>query len=233
MEWTSRPAEDRPHWWDKTTGGISADAAPAAGGDRPPWELGFQLSDRQIQWSDSMRQGIVQGFVARELGIPEGEVERRLAHLTSMLPDLATKLPTMKVEVVAALCRDQNTLAERMLALRVALPEANVSVMIANRPSLALTDDIGVVTQRAAALREALPRLRTDRMLEDHPALLDLEDIEAAIEDVDRVYGTAGMSKEAAEASGREKVEVDMLIARNPNMLLYTQRGKGLIPYDD
>jgi len=189
--------------------------------ERPPWEFSYQLSDRYVMWTDSMRERFVLSFAAKTLHVPEAEIVVRINRLASMLPDLATKIPSMKADLLAEMCRDTDRIAERLLQLKMSLPTTNLSVMVTNRPSLALSDDLELIATRVEAMRRALPGIKVDLMLADFPALLDLPDIQAALDDVDRVFGQGGNR------------DVKEMIRGNPNLLLYTQRGDQLIPYDD
>lgn len=54
------------------------------------------------------------------------------------MPDLEAKLPVLKADLVAALCRDLTGIAERIMELGEALPGSNIGVLVANRPGMLL-----------------------------------------------------------------------------------------------
>lgn len=143
------------------------------------------------------------------------------------------------------LARDPGAVARRVLQLKVFLPGANASLMIANRPALVLDDDLELFRRRTEAIRQELPGVRVDLMIQarpllpffpclsepdrlrscrcgqDFPALLEIRDMAATVAHVSSSFGLPGLP------------EVIDLVRRDPNVLLMAQRGQGLIPYDD
>lgn len=65
-------------------------------------------------------------------------MEEQLAELAALLPDFAERLPQAKAELVLLLVRDLPGLAARLVALRDALPNSNVSELVAAQPQLML-----------------------------------------------------------------------------------------------
>jgi len=221
--------DDRLHWWDTTErqgivegSEVDVPSASTSGTSLPPWSIGFQMSERYLTWTEDLRGSIVVDFVARELGLSRSQVEERMAQLAVLVPDLSTKFPIMKADLLARLCGDLDAVARRVVELKAAVPGADVGVFVANRPGV-LVESVEVVEtmrERAEVMRRVFPKVNVDAMLADFPTLLDIEDITAAKEDLASKFGVA-------------LEDVDALIGRDPNWLQLTQRGAALIPYDE
>jgi len=224
--------DDRLHWWDKTerqgvTEGAEMPGSRGASTDEaPPWNLGFQLSERYISWDQDTRMSMVMEFAARELGVEKAVVAERLATLLTLLPDLEAKVPTLKANLVASLVRDPPAVAQRLADIKAGLPRVNVSVLVANRPTVLLDSPatLRLYRERADAMRAVFPNANVDRMVEDFPTLLDIVDMAQARRDLEDFF---------ARSMAGEAVDVEDMVRRDPNWLQQTQRGAGLIPYDD
>ena len=68
--------------------------------------------------------------------------------------------------------RDTANVARRMLQLKMIFPTANMSLMVANRPSLVLDDNLDLFRDRFAIIREQLPGVNVERMVQVGPSRL-------------------------------------------------------------
>ena len=225
-----RPAHldyDTLHWWDTTERqgilpGAELPSTPSVGGTTasPPWNLGFQMSERYLSWSTDLRMTLLVEFAAKELRLPPETVQDRLSALLTLLPPLESKLPTLKADLLARLLDSLDDVAQRLMELKQLLPTADPAVLAAARPSIltcSASDIQDVYAPRVALMRELFPATRVDLVVQDFPALLDVVDMRAAKADLDATFGGQG----------------EDMVRRDPNYILQTQRGKDLIPYDD
>lgn len=123
---------------------VDVPSASTSGTSLPPWSIGFQMSERYLTWTEDLRGSIVVDFVARELGLSRSQVEERMAQLAVLVPDLSTKFPIMKADLLARLCGDLDAVARRVVELKAAVPGADVGVFVANRPGV-LVESVEVV----------------------------------------------------------------------------------------
>jgi hypothetical protein len=165
----------------------------------------------------------VKAIAARDMGLSESELDERLGDLVVIIPEMRTKVPSMKPDLLAKLAADTRGVARRLVRLKELFPLGNVSLMATNRPDLVLDDALlDRLGARAEALREALPGFDVDKMVEQQPALLDIEDPRGTVEHVQQMFG-------GSLGGG----SVLPLIKNDPNLLFMAQRGSGLVPYDD
>ena len=108
--------------------------------------------------------------VARELQLDAAVVEARLESLRVLVPDLASRMSTMRAGDLARLAASVSDVAQAMVRLRRVFPTANVSAMVAKRPELLLMPAQDVEA-RAKALRELLPGVDADAAAAEQPRL--------------------------------------------------------------
>ncbi|WIA10616.1 hypothetical protein OEZ85_010798 [Tetradesmus obliquus] len=182
-----------------------------------PWNVSWQMSERNIMWSDDLKLRLIKRIASQELQVSEDELEDRLQQLYNLLPDLASRLVKAPPKRVAQLAASTEIIAERLLRLRDIFPQANTSNMVNNRLTLLLDDDLDAVAAAAVRLRQLLPQIHVDRFVEGFPLVLDVDDFELALEDAKRIM--PGM-------------DITQMLRSNPDMILSLQKGKNLIPYD-
>lgn len=172
-------------------------------------------------WDEDAKLRLAVDCVARELGVSQEHVTRRLEVLQKLVPDLKPKLRAMKIGDLARLAVKFKTIPHDLIELKDIFPLANVSRMVAAKPSL-LYEDMGDLRRRAERLRQVLgtsdvDRGDVDRAVELNPTFLDLEQTELAIEEISRL-----MPREDPRA----------YLLRNPSMLYSTQARENIICYD-
>ena len=155
--------------------------------------------------------------VARELQLDAAVVEARLESLRVLVPDLASRMSTMRAGDLARLAASVSDVAQAMVRLRRVFPTANVSAMVAKRPELLLMPAQDVEA-RAKALRELLPGVDADAAAAEQPRLLDIAETKAALEELRRLM--PGMN-------------VVKMLANDTDLLTSVQTGPSLIPYDN
>jgi len=173
------PFVERRHWWDLVEN-QGVDPAALADANPPvnsPWNLGFQLSERYIEWTDDQRVDLIVAFAAKDLGIGPEEARSRLARLVGLFPPLRSKIPVLSAPLVATALRDLGEAAARAIVMRAALPTADVGELVSNRPPVLVWDraELDGWLARAAPLRAAFPRLDVDAAVTDLPSLLASE----------------------------------------------------------
>mmetsp|Transcript_3660 Transcript_3660/g.13241 ORF Transcript_3660/g.13241 Transcript_3660/m.13241 type:complete len:286 (+) Transcript_3660:32-889(+) len=167
-------------------------------------------------WDEDAKLRLAVDCVARELGVSQEHVTRRLEVLQKLVPDLKPKLRAMKIGDLARLAVKCKTIPHDLIELKDIFPLANVSRMVAAKPSL-LYEDMGDLRRRAERLRQVLGTSDVDRAVELNPTFLDLEQTELAIEEISRL-----MPREDPRA----------YLLRNPSMLYSTQARENIICYD-
>ena len=121
----------RPKFWPALGAGPASVATHSLrNADGSDTVYGFQCNERFLEWDASAARGLLRLFLSRELGIEIEHVNAKLLELSALLPDLIIKLENLKASLVLELCQDTEGVAKRMLALREALPDVNVSAMV-------------------------------------------------------------------------------------------------------
>jgi len=186
----------------------------------PPWEVVSQLNEKNLVWSTDLQARLLKSVVAKDLELPEEEVEKRLVDLQNLMPDMAPKLPTMKASLVGGLVRDTGAVAQRLLQLKEIFPGGNVSLLGTRCPSLMLTgeEQLEELREKAVRLRQELPAVNIDRLVSEHPnEVLRVDSFLEAIEEAKRLIPT---------------IDIDDMLATNPTRVFSFERGSNLIPGD-
>lgn len=110
----------------------------------------------------------MQRVAADELGIPDDELEARVARLALLLPDIPAKLPSMPPALVARLAAAVGDLPARLVQLKQVFPGANVALLAMRQPELVLGFDMGRLEAIAAELRQLLPNLNIGALRSQH-----------------------------------------------------------------
>ncbi|GLC45449.1 hypothetical protein PLESTB_000617100 [Pleodorina starrii] len=192
--------------------GPSTSGRPAA-----PWQVGWQMNERNMYWNDDLKVRLIKRIASDELGISDSEMDERLQELGTLLPGLQARLAKAPPKLVARLAANTGEVAQRLLRLKIAFPQANLTHMVNNRLGLLLDDDLGEVEAAAGRLRELLPGINVDRFVEMFPLVLDVECFEMALEDARRIM---------------PGIDVTAMLRANPDMILSLVKGKNMIPYD-
>lgn len=101
----------------------------------------------------------LQRVAAGELGVADEELEARLERVLLLLPDLRSKLASMRVQVLARLAADVEVLPPRLLRLKHIFPGCNASLLAMRQPELVLGLDLDRIEAAAQELRAMLPTL--------------------------------------------------------------------------
>ncbi|KAK9813660.1 hypothetical protein WJX73_002170 [Symbiochloris irregularis] len=101
-----------------------------------PWVTIFDLRERDSAWLDSQQAALVKAFAQKELNMDSEELEELLTQLSTLLPDIGGRVSAMRPKNLAALLRDKDKVAERLVQLRQLLPELDVSALVARQPDL-------------------------------------------------------------------------------------------------
>lgn len=208
-------------------------------GERVPWHVGTYFSKRKQHRHDRMgrideaeddanvmqplfdahaQEALAVRVVAKECGLGESVVASRLARLRSLLPDVGEKWKAMKAADLARLAVDVEGVAKAMVRLKTAMPNANVSVMVAKQPGL-LYWDVPRLERAVQGARALLPNVRDfDALVEKNPLVLQVEQLEEGLNELRRLA---------------PKQDVENMLERDPNLLLNVQSGSDMIPYDN
>lgn len=149
--------------------------------------VGFQLSERYLDWDCSAARQLIKIYVAQNLNRSIEWVDDRLLAVSALLPDLMSKLEILKADLVLQLLSDPDRLAFRLLQLKQELPEANLTLMLSKSPWL-LSDEptIEELGRQMKRLTVALPKVRVQALVQEEPSLL-LCDIYEVLSEIRRV----------------------------------------------
>ena len=103
----------------------------------------------------------LQKVAAQSGDLTEGQIQERLTEVTALLPDIESRLPSLKPELLLKLVQDRDAIADKLLHLKAAFPAANAGRMLANEMAL-MREGAESLQGRAAALRELLPNANVD-----------------------------------------------------------------------
>jgi hypothetical protein len=182
-----------------------------------PWELGYQMSEKNIMWNDNLKLRLITRTAAEKLNISNEEVEIRLDNLTALLPDIAQKLPIMHPVTLTRLLDTVDALPQQLMSLKTAFPGANVSKLAVRAPEMVLTMDAELMQIIADQLHELLPELNVDLLVEENPSMLDVEELRSAMAEAKRIM---------------PDLDIRKAMGSDPQLILSFQRGSQLIPYD-
>jgi len=182
-----------------------------------PWELGYQMSEKNILWNDNLKTQLLARNAAKKLKISNEEVEIRLDTLQVLLPDLTSKLSIMHPLTLTRLLDTVDTLPQQLMSLKTAFPGANVSKLAVRAPELVLTMDLELMQIIANQLHELLPNLNVDLLVEENPSMLDVEELRSAMAEAKRIM---------------PDLDIKKAMGSDPQLILSFQRGSQLIPYD-
>jgi hypothetical protein len=182
-----------------------------------PWELGYQMSEKNLQWNYNLKTRFIARIAADKLEITNEEVEMRLDNLQALLPDITSRLPIMHPMTLTRLLDTVDTLPQQLMSLKTAFPGANVSKLAVRAPELVLTMDGELMQIIADQLHELLPNLNVDLLVEENPSMLDVEELRSAMAEAKRIM---------------PDLDIKKAMGSDPQLILSFQRGSQLIPYD-
>jgi len=170
---------------DDDGGGASTSGRPppALLGEPPaaPWEPLWQMSERNVAWSDDLRARLVQRLAADALGLSDEQLGDRLAQLSALLPGMSARLALAPPALLARLAASPAAVAARLLDLKRLFPAADAGAMAERRIALLLDDELPALEAAAGRLRALLgPRgVSADLLVQNHPSVLDVDAFEA------------------------------------------------------
>eukprot|EP01024_Parvocaulis_polyphysoides_P023122 TRINITY_DN2139_c0_g1_i3.p1 TRINITY_DN2139_c0_g1~~TRINITY_DN2139_c0_g1_i3.p1 ORF type:complete len:289 (-),score=38.00 TRINITY_DN2139_c0_g1_i3:140-964(-) len=185
--------------------------------DDTPWTLSWQMSERNVAWSDDLRVSILKHSAANDLGISKDIVDERLKQISLLIPEIQSRLKIMKIRDLTAFLADPNSLAKRLFTLKQIFPTANVGEMLLKRVSLGLNEDLDQLAKGVQEMREMLPRVDFDHLAQQNPVVLSFRSFKNAIDDAKRMMPDS---------------DLQLVLNRNPSIILALQRGEDMIPYD-
>lgn len=173
-----------------------------------------------VGWDDAGKLRFCVATVARELDLDEDEVGKRLVNLFTLVPGMESRIGDLKMVDVVRMTARVPDVAVAMVRLRDLLPEANLSKMVAARPSL-LLEDFDELARKIGELRACAPRLRWDMILSDFPHLWEVHDMR----------GNVNLLKEKLAIEDDEALT--KLLGGRPELLLSVQSRHDMIMYDN
>lgn len=182
-----------------------------------PWELGYQMSEKNIMWNNDLKLRLKSRIAAEKLNISNEEIENRLENLQILLPDISAKLPVMHPVTLTRLLDSLDTLPQQLMSLKTAFPGANVSKLAVRAPELVLTMDAELMQIIAYQFHELLPKLNIDLLVQENPLMLDVEELRSAMAEAKRIM---------------PDLDIQQAMGSDPQLILSFQRGSQLIPYD-
>ncbi|EFJ44519.1 hypothetical protein VOLCADRAFT_95232, partial [Volvox carteri f. nagariensis] len=173
----------------------------------PPWALmGRMVPADRIALSSEQKQMLITSAAARLSGLDTAAFDAQLQELLLLLPDIRSRLLSLKPAILVELCSDTRGVAYKLVQLREMFPDANVSVIIAKRPTLLTAAEWPGVEVAHRKLGTMFPEGGLGQMVTQQPLLL--------VEDVDEVVGELERLMPGSGRSGRG------LLRSNPDLLL-------------
>mmetsp|Transcript_25853 Transcript_25853/g.70125 ORF Transcript_25853/g.70125 Transcript_25853/m.70125 type:complete len:274 (+) Transcript_25853:1986-2807(+) len=169
---------------EQVFGPMQGKAAPS--GLESPWELGWQVNERNLVWNDGLKVALIKRVAASELQLSDEQMDQRLEQLAVLLPGLVPRLMNAPPKLVAKAAANVGGVAARLLELKQAFPQADILTMVNNRLSLLADDEYlsGQFSKVAERLGQLLPGINVGAFVAEYPLVLDVDDFERAIEDV-------------------------------------------------
>lgn len=124
--------------------------------------------------------------------------------LQQLVPDLSGCWHKLQPEILLAMTADTSAVASKLLQLKMWFPQANVSMMVAQRPTLVLDNEFNGIPAAMGVLQHWFEADAIDHMVQEQPLFL-IEDVEDAISSLNRWMSTT---------NGAHKLQ------RNPQLLL-------------
>ncbi|KAL4549544.1 hypothetical protein Ndes2526B_g04552 [Nannochloris sp. 'desiccata'] len=162
---------------------------------------GFQCDERYLEWDDSAARQLIKIYVAEKLDTDLDYVNLKMKELAAVCPDMVNKLDKLKANLVLALVRDTEKVAERMIALTSVLPGSNVSKMVSSNIWLLRQPSPEILANKLENLRKKLPNVNLERLIEAEPRLL-LADIDEVLSELQRLLPGADPVKLVATHAG-------------------------------
>lgn len=161
---------------------------PTSTSDSPgvPWNFGFQMNERYINWDEAASKQLVRRVLAQKLDTTNEDVERRLEELATLVPDMVGKLERTRADILYSLLSNMPAVAMKLLAYKDLLPGVNVSLLASRYPSLLIDWDIKQLDQRLQELRSELPGVMVERLIDAEPMLLHA-DISTVLANIRRI----------------------------------------------
>ncbi|KAL3154046.1 hypothetical protein ABBQ32_013592 [Trebouxia sp. C0010 RCD-2024] len=122
---------------------------PTSQGRPPPWTIGWQTSERNLEWNDDVKLRLLTRVTAEKMGISEEALLQRLAALSQLLPNIFSKMAIMGPDNLAKVAADPSSVALKLVQLKGIFPDADTACMVANRMGLILQDDLADIAAAA------------------------------------------------------------------------------------
>lgn len=176
-----------------------------------PWTTIFDLRERDSAWLDTQQEALVKAFATKELNIELEELEERLQQLSSLLPDIGSKVRTLRLATLAELLRNHTVIAERLVQLRQMLPFVNVSRLVSKDVNLVLQDPQQLAAQVAEVAQAlAVDEAQVQNLIEKQPRFVNPEHVNDVLDELRRL-----MPKRDARST----------LVDDPSWLLKVERG--------
>ncbi|GIL50541.1 hypothetical protein Vafri_6714 [Volvox africanus] len=185
--------------------------------DPPPWALmGRMVPADSIALTTDQKQVLITSAAARLSGLDTDAFDAQLQELLLLLPDMRSRLLSLKPSILVELCEDTRAVAYKLIQLREMFPDANVSIIIAKRPTLLTAAEWPGVEGAHRKLREMFPEGGLGQMVTQQPLLL-VEEVDQLVEELGRLM--------PASSSG---CSPQQLIRSNPDLILMVASNRGL-----
>lgn len=179
--------------------------------EKPPWMFGFQCNERYLDWDASAQRQLLKIVAADKLGVSEEELGERINQVGTLVPDLVGRLDVIRADLLVKLLEDVGMLSEKLVVLRNALPEVDISSLVAQFPYLVADNSAIEIQDRIDEMKEMLPGVDISALLMKEPRLFDA-DLKFVLEDIQRLMG-------------KDTDPVALLVARPEMVLSMEQSG--------
>ncbi|CAD7696886.1 unnamed protein product [Ostreobium quekettii] len=214
----------RPHWSRvgparSASGSAFGTAAGSDGGgsmspsaSSAPWMLmGRVVGEASVPLGNDGVMALRLRDARAKLGLSEEGLAGRIEALLNLIPDLQSRVERLPQDILCGLLQDLEGTASKMVILTRLLPDANISLIVAQCPHLLFDSTFKGLPDQLDRLQTclSLDKVSMGSMLEQNPRLL-LCDVEAVMEDLVRLMPNHDPAQ---------------VLQQNPSMLFAAERG--------
>eukprot|EP01023_Acetabularia_acetabulum_P061815 TRINITY_DN751_c0_g2_i1.p1 TRINITY_DN751_c0_g2~~TRINITY_DN751_c0_g2_i1.p1 ORF type:complete len:235 (-),score=28.48 TRINITY_DN751_c0_g2_i1:364-1068(-) len=163
--------------------------------------------DQELQSNDKLNRLIA----SLDVQVPTEEVKQRINQIQAVLPDLGSKIYTMKPATLTQLIADPNLTTTKIIQLKFLFPTGNISIMASRSPEILLLD-ASELKKEVEIVKELMQMEDISSLIEREPRFLDSEGVEEALRELNRLLGN--------------QVNIRDMLFKDPSYLLKVERGQ-------
>lgn len=136
-----------------------------------PWNIAWQVNERDTTWTPLDRGALVKQMAMEKSGWTPDEFEIKYVQLLAVLPGVAAAQPKLSPAVLLGALQDTDSLAKKLIQLKVVMPSTNVGVLVLMHPPLLLLPTEVILQGYQGA--QAVLGDAVEEVMQWYPALLE------------------------------------------------------------